>query len=335
MEVTDSLSTGGNDRGAIAEQLFTPPTPQSNSEMLQKQLENVLHTPVNEDTATQINKQMTSDDYKPEVPKGATKIDYLDEDEIIPNQRFGCFSFVSPEGIRNCKIRAFKCRGCYPTKVEAEAKAKELRERDRNKFNIFVGEIGKWLPWDPDPNTVKSQDYVEKELNELVHGYLDNMEKSKKLHEERKQELINTAKDTERSQKIKQRLKKQLADKYENEEQEREQASQTPPITGSGDASATPATPATPSSNAIPNNPASTKSKKKNKKKKQNEDVPSIVGKLTEKQLEEYENKLKGESQRLGIKNKELNQDEVATKGEVKEIDQIREILSRIEKQRN
>jgi hypothetical protein len=119
-------------------------------------------------------------------------IDYLKEDEPITGQSWVCISFLSPEGIKNCSIRGLKIRGVYGTKKEADDKASELHKKDSD-FHVFVGEIGKWLPWDPDPNDVKDQVYLEKELNDLMKVYLENQEKAKKMENDRKHDLISKA----------------------------------------------------------------------------------------------------------------------------------------------
>jgi hypothetical protein len=55
---------------------------------------------------------------------------------------------------------------------------------------VFVGEMGKWLPWDPDVNSVEDQIYQEKELNDLMKGYKDNLAKTTKMELERKESMI-------------------------------------------------------------------------------------------------------------------------------------------------
>lgn len=143
-------------------------------------------------------------------------IDHLTEDETIKNQLWVCMSFLSPEGIKNCSLRALKVRGVYPTKDEADARAKELQDLDPY-FHVFVGEVGKWLPWDPDPNSVQDQEYQNRELNDLMKGYKDNLEKAKKMQQERKQDMIRKAAVEEqqpsggKTNKTKERLKKKLA----------------------------------------------------------------------------------------------------------------------------
>lgn len=135
-----------------------------------------------------------------------TEIDHLDEDPPIPGQRFVLISFVSPEGVMNCNIRGVKVRGVYETEVEARRAADKLRKKDKF-FDVFVGEIGKWLPWDPDPMKIKEAKYGNKKLdrmmkkvheqnnnslNELVGRRKDIITDSKKTHKQRVAESIKS-----------------------------------------------------------------------------------------------------------------------------------------------
>jgi len=119
------------------------------------------------------------------------KIDYLTEDKPVPNQKFVCLSFLSPEGISNCKVRGLKVRGVYDTYEDATERAKSLRDSDKY-FHVFVGEVGKWLPWDPEPESdkVKDSEYAEGELNKLMKSYMKNQKAAKKFEEERKNDLL-------------------------------------------------------------------------------------------------------------------------------------------------
>ena len=120
------------------------------------------------------------------------EIDYLNEDKPLPGQNWVCLSFLSPEGVRNCKIRGIKVRGVYSTKEEADKRAQELQDEDPD-FHIFVGEVGKWLAQDPDPNSVPDQEYREKELNKLMKDYKASQAKAKAMEAERKNELLQDA----------------------------------------------------------------------------------------------------------------------------------------------
>lgn len=119
------------------------------------------------------------------------KIDYLTEDKPLTNQKFVCLSFLSPEGISNCKIRGLKVRGVYETYEEATERAKSLRDTDKH-FHVFVGEVGKWLPWDPEPDSkqVKDAEYAENELNKLMKAYHKNQQAAQKFEETRKSEML-------------------------------------------------------------------------------------------------------------------------------------------------
>lgn len=135
-----------------------------------------------------------------------TLVDNLDEDEPISGQSYVLISFVSPESLMNCNIRGVKIRGVAPTEQKAKQMADELKKKDKY-FDIFIGEVGKWLPWNPDPLTVKEAEYRNKKqteimknihknnsdkLNELVGRYKENLNESKKQHKKR---IVNTVKE--------------------------------------------------------------------------------------------------------------------------------------------
>lgn len=128
----------------------------------------------------------------------STKIDHLEVDTPIVGQRFFCISFLSPEGIRNCSTRGIKIRGVYATYEEAKERASELQEKDPY-FNVFIGEVGKWCPWDPDPNSAEDQVYQEEELQKLAEGYKENLKKISKVEQQRKQDMIKNAQTHESS----------------------------------------------------------------------------------------------------------------------------------------
>ena len=73
-------------------------------------------------------------------------------------------------------VRGVKVRGIYDTLREAQVRAKVLQKRDPN-FNVYVGQVGYWLPWDPNPHKVDTQEYAEGELNTLVQKYRENQSK--------------------------------------------------------------------------------------------------------------------------------------------------------------
>ncbi len=81
-------------------------------------------------------------------------------------------------------VRGVKVRGVYGNPKEAELKAKKLQTKDKY-HNIFIGDVGKWLPWDPQPHEVSEQEYAQDELNTLMRKYKENEDNREKFFEER------------------------------------------------------------------------------------------------------------------------------------------------------
>lgn len=86
-------------------------------------------------------------------------------------------------------IRGIKIRGCYDTQREADIRAKVLQKIDPS-FNVFVGQVGYWLPWDPNADQISDQQYQEDQLNQLVTKYKENEILKDKFYEKEKQERI-------------------------------------------------------------------------------------------------------------------------------------------------
>lgn len=128
--------------------------------------------------------------------------DNLDEDDPIPGQEFALFSFMSPEGIMNCNVRAFKFRGAFPSLDKAKEYADKLKKKDVY-FKIHAGESGKWLEFDPPEEHVeevvagnkKQQKIIDAQrkarmdkMNELAGRHKQKMDKVDRGSESRKEE---------------------------------------------------------------------------------------------------------------------------------------------------
>ena len=81
-------------------------------------------------------------------------------------------------------VRGIKVRGVYGNPKEAELKAKKLQTKDKY-HNIFIGDLGKWLPWDPQPHEITEQEYAQDELNTLMRKYKENEDNREKFFDER------------------------------------------------------------------------------------------------------------------------------------------------------
>ena len=65
-------------------------------------------------------------------------------------------------------VRGLKIRGCYPTQEEAELRCKLLREVDPN-HDVYVGPVGLWMPFHPESYKTGRVEYLEDELNQIMH----------------------------------------------------------------------------------------------------------------------------------------------------------------------
>ena len=74
-------------------------------------------------------------------------------------------------------IRGIKIRGVFPSEAEASVRAKRLQKSDPN-FNIYMGSVGKWMAWDPDPSRVPNQEYANDQLNTLMKKYREKKQTS-------------------------------------------------------------------------------------------------------------------------------------------------------------
>lgn len=131
---------------------------------------------VKENDAT-IKKTTIKDSYDDFMFKNQTKL----EEEFFAKNEF------------RTSIRGLKVRGVTGTHGEAVAMSKKLQRTDTN-HNIFLGEVGKWLPWDPKPHQVQDQEYAEDQLNTLMKRYKDNEDARSQFIADQRQELSKGAK---------------------------------------------------------------------------------------------------------------------------------------------
>ena len=128
------------------------------------------------------------------------EIDYLTEDPIISEQKFMCISFLKPSTIeekyrnKDLTVCGVKVRGCYASYEEAKQRADFLQKCDAN-HNIYIGEVGKWCPFEDNPEKAKDSEYMNKDLNKLMKTYNTQQAEAKQYHELRKQDMVKKAID--------------------------------------------------------------------------------------------------------------------------------------------
>ncbi len=89
-------------------------------------------------------------------------------------------------------VQGLKVRGVYDTYNEAAARAKTLQKLDPS-FNIYIGQVGTWLPWDPEPHDINDQEYADDQLNTLMKKYKENEAQRDEYYAETKKDRLTGA----------------------------------------------------------------------------------------------------------------------------------------------
>ena len=84
-------------------------------------------------------------------------------------------------------VRGIKIRGTYPTLEEAELRCKMIRDVDPN-FDVYVGQVGMWIPFHPNAYKTGRVEYLEEELNQLMHEKMKNEKSAKQEFDKRVKE---------------------------------------------------------------------------------------------------------------------------------------------------
>lgn len=117
-----------------------------------------------------------SDDYKT----------FIDNNEDELDQQFG------EKHKFQTSIRGIKVRGVFATQGEAELRCKLLREVDPN-HDIYVGQVGMWVPFHPEAYKTGRVEYMEETLNQLMSDKKKNEDMAKQDFEKRVREAKQKA----------------------------------------------------------------------------------------------------------------------------------------------
>jgi hypothetical protein len=154
--------------------------------------------------------------------KTVKPIDYLTEDPVLSEQQYVCISFLKPSSVdkkkrKDITVCGIKIRGVYATEEEAKKRADYLVKMDPY-HNIYVGNVGKWLPFEDNPEKAKDNNYMNSELNRLMKAYNQQQDEAKMYHELRKQDETKKATEETNEKKIKNERKKkaEMLDKLDN-----------------------------------------------------------------------------------------------------------------------
>ena len=143
---------------------------------------------------------MTTEQWTEEYETYISQNDKRLEEEFLEQNKF------------QTSVRGVKVRGVFDTYREAEVRSKVLQRMDRS-FHVFVGQVGYWLPWDPEANEIENQEYLENELNNLVHKYKENENQRDNYYSQqvrdRKQKAIEENEKKRAEQKQNQQLRRE------------------------------------------------------------------------------------------------------------------------------
>jgi len=134
-----------------------------------------LNTFCKEEAET-LSKESVTDDYKTFLEKNVDKLEteYGKKNEFQTN------------------TRGIKIRGVFPSQEEAELRAKLLRENDPH-FDVYVGPVGVWMPWEPDAYRTGKVQFLESQLNELMAKKQQNEASAKEYFDKRVKEAKRKA----------------------------------------------------------------------------------------------------------------------------------------------
>jgi|TARA_R110002072_G_scaffold85217_1_gene192911 hypothetical protein len=83
--------------------------------------------------------------------------------------------------------RGIKVRGSFQSQQEAELRCKMLREVDPT-HDVYIGQVGVWMPFHPEAYKTGKVEYLEKELNDLMNEKNKNEQVAKVEFEKRVKE---------------------------------------------------------------------------------------------------------------------------------------------------
>ncbi len=136
------------------------------------------------DLEAHVKKEMT--DFKESVIEEAYKTFLFKHKKRLEDDFFAKNAFRTT-------VQGLKVRGVYDTYNEAAARAKTIQKLDPS-FNVYVGQVGFWLPWDPQPHEVADQEYADEQLNTLMKSYKNNESQRDEFYASTKQAKLAGAK---------------------------------------------------------------------------------------------------------------------------------------------
>ena len=116
-------------------------------------------------------------------------------------------------------LRGIKVRGVFDTRQAADDHAKKLSTRD-SSFHVFIGQVGYWLPWDPNADKVEGEHFQNSQLNDMMEKYQENNVNKDIFYEEQKRDKIKAAQEEVRMNEEKKKKEKEASEKLKDVSEE-------------------------------------------------------------------------------------------------------------------
>lgn len=121
--------------------------------------------------------------------------DYLDEDPVIPTQKYYLLSYLLPDKTEG-GMPMIKIRGAFRDQESAQKRVKMLQEQEKY-FDIVLGELGKWSPL-LDKYQLESREdvqvqYQEEMMQTIMKKFKEKNDNSAVAFEKRKREMLEKA----------------------------------------------------------------------------------------------------------------------------------------------
>jgi len=104
------------------------------------------------------------------------KVSVLHDNPELPGKKLFLASLISPESKQKHKVHAFKIHDLCEDEEEAKYLVQHYQKLDPD-FDIFVGTVGKWLPWVFSAEDLPNIQYANEQLTELVRSHRNTKKK--------------------------------------------------------------------------------------------------------------------------------------------------------------
>lgn len=118
-------------------------------------------------------------------------VDSLFKDFLVNNEKKCSEEFDDIVELKT-SMRTVKVRGVYESLPEAKIRAKILQRKDP-KFHVFIGQVGYWLPWDPENLEGVDQMFQEEQMQKIHEQYQINQQNKDIFFQEQKQKRVEAA----------------------------------------------------------------------------------------------------------------------------------------------